>query len=58
MPDGANLPLYTWPTPGQPRAILLGLHGFNDYGKFIEEAAGFFGMEGVKIYSYDHRGFG
>ena len=37
MPDGAKLPLYTWSQSGQPRAILLALHGFNDYGKFIEE---------------------
>ena len=58
MPDGAKLPLYTWSQSSQPRAILLAVHGFNDYGKFIEEAAKFFREQGVKIYAYDQRGFG
>ena len=58
MPDGVKLPMYKWPSYGQPKAILLALHGFNDYGKFIEEAASFLGDKGVQTYTYDQRGFG
>ena len=58
MSDGARLPLYTWPHSGTPRAIVLALHGFNDYGNFIKDAATFWGTQGVKVYSYDQRGFG
>ncbi len=58
MPDGASLPLYTWPHSGTPQAIVLALHGFNDYGEFIKDAAIFWGTQGVKVYSYDQRGFG
>ena len=58
MPDGANLPLYTWPHSKMPRAIVLALHGFNDYGEFIRDAAIYLGTQGVKVYSYDQRGFG
>ncbi|HIB21289.1 MAG TPA: alpha/beta fold hydrolase [Rhodospirillales bacterium] len=58
MPDGASLPLYTWPHSGTPRAIVLALHGFNDYGEFVKDAAIYLGTQGVKVYSYDQRGFG
>ena len=58
MPDGVKLPMYKWSSYGQPKAILLALHGFNDYGKFIEEAASFLGDRGVQTYTYDQRGFG
>ena len=58
MPDGVKLPMYRWSHSGKLQAILLGLHGFNDYGMFIKKAATFFGMGGVKVYSYDQRGFG
>ena len=43
MPDGASLPLYTWPHSGSPRAIVLALHGFNDYGEFVKDAAIYLG---------------
>src|SRR5690349_23549709 len=40
MPDGARLPLRRWLPEGKPRAILLGLHGFNDAARnFMEDAA-------------------
>jgi len=58
MPDGASLPLYTWPHSKTPRAIVLALHGFNDYGEFVKDAAIYLGTQGVKVYSYDQRGFG
>ncbi len=58
MRDGAVLPLHVWWPPGTPKAIILALHGFNDYGAFIKKAASFFSKNGVQVYAYDQRGFG
>ena len=30
MDDGAALPLRQWLPPGEPSAVILALHGFND----------------------------
>ena len=58
LADGIALPLRIWPTKQEPKAILLALHGFNDYGTFIKDAAGYFSERGVQVYAYDQRGFG
>ncbi len=58
MADGAALPLRSWPVTGEKRAVMLALHGFNDYGNFIDAAARYFGKAGIKVYAYDQRGFG
>ncbi len=58
MADGARLPLRSWPVTGKRRAVMLALHGFNDYGNFIDAAARYFGEAGIKVYAYDQRGFG
>jgi acylglycerol lipase len=58
--DGGRLPLHSWPADGTaaPRAIILALHGFNDYGTFIKAAAAFWQTQGITTYAYDQRGFG
>lgn len=56
--DGANLPLHIWRTKEAPKAVILALHGFNDYGAFIKEGAAYFSARGVQVYAYDQRGFG
>ena len=58
MADGVALPLRTWPARGKPKAVVLALHGLNDYGTFIEEPARYFRARGILVYSYDQRGFG
>jgi alpha-beta hydrolase superfamily lysophospholipase len=59
MPDGAALPLRRWlPPDGAPRAVILALHGFNDYSNAFEEPARAWAAEGVATYAYDQRGFG
>ena len=58
MGDGARLPLHVWKTDAAPKAVILALHGFNDYGNFITDAAGFWLKQGVQVYAYDQRGFG
>ncbi len=39
MDDGATLPLRIWKPAGAPTAVILALHGFNDYSKAFEEPA-------------------
>jgi alpha-beta hydrolase superfamily lysophospholipase len=61
MADGARLPLYRWlPPDGRPpRAVILALHGFNEYARsFAEDPAPLFTAAGVAVYAYDQRGFG
>jgi len=57
MADGTPLPLHTW-MPDSPDAIVLALHGFNDYGAFFEDFAVFLNQHNIGSYAYDQRGFG
>lgn len=59
MPDGTELRLRTWGNAEDPVLVLLGVHGFNDYGQ------AFAGLEvliaqqpRMRIYAYDQRGHG
>ena len=56
--DGQHLPLYRWQPNTAPEAVIIALHGFNDYGRFIESPAEFFIHHGIVVYAYDQRGFG
>ena len=59
MADGLRLPLHAWQPVGPPRAVMLALHGMNEYGRsFAEDAAPWFTNAGVALYAYDQRGFG
>ena len=59
MADGLRLPLHAWQPEGPPRAVMLALHGMNEYGRsFAEDAAPWFTNAGVALYAYDQRGFG
>ncbi|MBM3589672.1 MAG: alpha/beta hydrolase, partial [Alphaproteobacteria bacterium] len=59
MADGLRLPLHVWRPDGPPRAVMLALHGMNEYGRsFAEDAAPWFAAAGVALYAYDQRGFG
>lgn len=57
-PDGLALPYRSWKTSTPPRAIIIALHGFNDYSNFFEDPAQFFAKQGIASYAYDQRGFG
>ena len=58
-PDGAALPVHAWlPQDGTPEAVVLALHGFNDYGRFFSAAGSFLADRGIASYAYDQRGFG
>ena len=56
--DGAVLPLRHWATDGAPRAIVLALHGFNDYSNAFADAGDEMARHGIETYAYDQRGFG
>jgi acylglycerol lipase len=58
--DGYRLPLRRrLPEDGVPtRAVIVGLHGFNDYSGAFEGAGRYFAGRGVALYAYDQRGFG
>jgi alpha-beta hydrolase superfamily lysophospholipase len=57
--DGTLLPLQQWlPSSNPPKAILIAVHGFNDYSHFFQQPAEYFSQHGIACYAYDQRGFG
>lgn len=55
--DGRELPYAVW-APEEPRAVVVALHGFNDYRMAFAEPARWWAEQGVATYAYDQRGFG
>ncbi|MFO0390012.1 MAG: lysophospholipase [Alphaproteobacteria bacterium] len=56
--DGAKLPYRKWLPNGKPKAVVLALHGFNDYSKAFEGAGEYLSARRIAVYAYDQRGFG
>ena len=59
--DGNELPLQFWLNKdglGAARSIIIAVHGFNDYSKFIKNSAHYFNKHQIAVYAYDQRGFG
>lgn len=56
--DGLQLPLRSWLPEGPPRAVILALHGFNDYSAAFEEPGAWWAERAIATYAYDQRGFG
>ena len=56
--DGARLPLRVWLPKGKSRAMILAVHGFNDYSNAFAEPAKAWAEDGIATYAYDQRGFG
>ena len=64
--DSADAPsdMLTQPAPqapaagAGPTAVILALHGFNDYSNAFEDFAAYARMRGVAVHAYDQRGFG
>jgi len=64
--DGITLPLRVWRPKGSyrqwgednPRAVILALHGFNDYSHAFERPGAYFADQGMITYAFDQRGFG
>lgn len=58
MADGMRLPYRAWLPAGDPWAVVLALHGFNDSRDAWELPAPVFAAAGVAVYAPDQRGFG
>ncbi len=63
--DGLQLPVRRWlPADNEPKAVVLALHGFNDYSKAFDKVPDAPGVgptlaaAGIAVYAYDQRGFG
>jgi acylglycerol lipase len=63
--DGLLLPVRRWLPEQSPKAVVLALHGFNDYAKAFDKipanALGtgpYLASQGFAVYAYDQRGFG
>ena len=58
MADGYRLPLSRWRVDGKRRAILLALHGLNDYRHAFDSTGEYLARRGIEVVAYDQRGFG
>lgn len=58
MADGYVLPLTVWQAAGASNAVVLGLHGFNDYRMGYAPVGAYLASRGITFYAYDQRGFG
>ena len=56
--DGARLGLIRWLPDGAPRAVVVALHGMNDYANAFHFAAPEWAKAGIATYAFDQRGFG
>ena len=58
MEDGYRLPLSRWQANGNMRAVVLSLHGFNDYSFAFDDLGHYLANHGITVLAYDQRGFG
>jgi len=58
MEDGYRLPLSRWQAVGNEHAVLLSLHGLNDYSHAFENLGQYLASRGITVIAYDQRGFG
>jgi alpha-beta hydrolase superfamily lysophospholipase len=59
MDDGARLPLARWtPDEGEPRAVVVALHGMNDSRAAFRLAGPWWAEQGIETWAIDQRGFG
>ena len=56
--DGARLGMMHWDAAGEPWAVVIGLHGMDDYSNTFHLAGEYWAGKGISTYAYDQRGFG
>jgi alpha-beta hydrolase superfamily lysophospholipase len=59
--DGKTLPMRHWMSrnnDGPADAILIALHGFNEYSNVFADPAAWWADQRIEVYAYDQRGFG
>jgi acylglycerol lipase len=53
-----NCRCVAWLPKEKPKAVILALHGFNDYSNAFTIPGRYLSARGVAVYAYDQRGFG
>lgn len=57
--DNTRLPVRSWFPDDRPvKAVIVALHGFNDYSNFFTGPGSYLKNFGIASYAYDQRGFG
>lgn len=56
--DGIRMTVRSWRPKGPAKAVVVALHGFNDYSNFFQTPGAWLADHGVASYAYDQRGFG
>lgn len=56
--DGARLPVSRWQPEGEPRGIVLALHGFTEHGGVFYALGPWLAAAGYTVLAIDQRGFG
>jgi len=57
--DGYELPVRRWlPSDGEPEAVIVAVHGFNDYSNAFADLGRWLTTQNMGLYAYDQRGFG
>lgn len=57
--DGHKLPIRYWlPEESTPTAVVIALHGFNDYSNAFTAPGGYLSEHNIALYAMDQRGFG
>lgn len=63
--DGILLPVRRWLPHEAPKAVVVALHGFNDYAKAFDKipdnnlgTGPYLAAQGIAVFAYDQRGFG
>ncbi len=52
------MPVSAWLPSTAPMAVIVGVHGFNDYRNAFALPGVFLAEHGIAVYAYDQRGFG
>lgn len=56
--DGTRLPLQRWLPDGPVKAVVLAIHGMNDYSHAFAGPGAEWAKHGIATFAYDQRGFG
>ena len=57
--DGRVIPVRSFlPRQAELRAVVIALHGFNDYSRAFASVGSYFATQGIGLIAYDQRGFG
>jgi len=56
--DNVAFPYRSWLPKAKPKAVLIALHGMNDYSHAFVATGDYMKAQGIAVYAYDQRGFG